>query len=87
MSKLKAFLVKIAPLVLRVASSANAAAIATLRWLVGLGASFWFFNIGVACVGIGAFRISVSLGWMLIGLLLIWDVTRASTPPPPPPRR
>ncbi len=56
------------------------------RSLLSLGAPFWFFLVGLAMVARGASLVHPAAGWLLAGLLLVWDATRVE-PPNPPPRR
>lgn len=56
---------------------------AGLRFLKALAAvnpRAWFFLVGLACLWRGAESLHAGAGWLLVGLVLVWDSARENTP-------
>jgi hypothetical protein len=49
--------------------------------LYSLGPRFWLFAIGVAMAAKGAAMIHPAAGWLVAGLLIVWDCTKPPTNP------
>lgn len=68
---------QISGLSLRALKAVGLILLRVLRWLGSLGFRFWLFTAGVALVSRGAYLVHPAAGYLLPGLLLIWDATRS----------